>query len=73
MTIPCSSAAASTTQKTALLVASGGDVDELLTNVLAREGWSIQHVVDNQHILELARAKPRFDRHRAGNSRRGGC
>ena len=60
MTTPCSSAVAPATQKTALLVASGGDVDELLTNVLASEGWSIQRVVDNQHILALARAKP-FD------------
>ncbi len=60
MTTPCSSAVAPTTQKTALLVASGGDVDELLTNVLASEGWSIQRVVDNQHILALVRAKP-FD------------
>jgi len=41
-------------------VASGGDVDELLTNVLASESWSIQRVVDNQHILALVRAKP-FD------------
>src|SRR5258705_4523804 len=55
MTTPCSSAVAPTTQKPALLVASGGDVDEL-----ASEGWSIQRVVDNQHILALARAKP-FD------------
>jgi DNA-binding response OmpR family regulator len=60
MTTPCSSAVAPTTQKTALLVASGGEVDELLTNVLASEGWSIQRIVDNQHILALARAKP-FD------------
>ncbi len=60
MTTPCSSAVAPTAQKTALLVASGGDVDELLTNVLASDGWSIQRVVDNQHILALARAKP-FD------------
>jgi len=60
MTTPCSSAVAPTTQKTALLVASGGDVDELLTNVFASEGWSIQRVVDNQHILPLVRAKP-FD------------
>jgi anti-sigma regulatory factor (Ser/Thr protein kinase)/CheY-like chemotaxis protein len=60
MTTPCSSAVAPTTQKTALLVASGGEVDELLMNVLASEGWSIQRVVDNQHILELAVAKP-FD------------
>jgi DNA-binding NtrC family response regulator len=60
MTTPCSSAVAPTTQNTALLVASGGDVDELLTNVLASEGWSIQRVVDNQHILALVRDKP-FD------------
>jgi len=60
MTNPCSGAVALTTEKTALLVASGGEIDELLTNVLASEGWSIQHVVDNQHILEVARAKP-FD------------
>jgi DNA-binding response OmpR family regulator len=60
MTTPCSSAVAPTTQKTALLVTSGRDVDELLTNVLASEGWSIRRVVDNQHILALARAKP-FD------------
>jgi DNA-binding response OmpR family regulator len=60
MTTPCSNAGAPTTQKTALLVASGGDVDELLTSVLAREGWSIQRVVDNQHVLALVGAKP-FD------------
>ena len=60
MTTPCSSAAAPTAQKAALLVASGGDVGELLTNVLASDGWSIERVVDNQHILALARAKP-FD------------
>ena len=60
MTNPCSNGVAPTTQKTALLVACGGDVDELLTNILASEGWNIQRVVDNQHILALARAKP-FD------------
>jgi anti-sigma regulatory factor (Ser/Thr protein kinase)/CheY-like chemotaxis protein len=60
MTTPCGSAVAPTAQKSALLVASGGVVDELLTNVLASEGWSIERVVDNQHILALARDKP-FD------------
>jgi DNA-binding response OmpR family regulator len=60
MTIPCRNGAAPATEKTALVVASGGDIDELLTNVLASEGWSIQRVVDNQHLLALARAKP-FD------------
>jgi DNA-binding response OmpR family regulator len=60
MITPCRDALAPTAQKTALLVASGGEIDELLTNVLASEGWSIQRVVDNQHVLDLARAKP-FD------------
>jgi anti-sigma regulatory factor (Ser/Thr protein kinase)/CheY-like chemotaxis protein len=60
MTTPCSNAVAPAAEKTALLVASGGDIDELLTNVLASEGWSIERVADNQHILDLARAKP-FD------------
>jgi DNA-binding NtrC family response regulator len=60
MTTLCSSAVAPTAQKTALLVASDGDVYELITNVLASDGWSIQRVVDYQHILALARAKP-FD------------
>jgi DNA-binding response OmpR family regulator len=60
MTTPCSSAVAPTTEKTALLVASGGDIDELLTNVLASEGWSIRRVADNQQLLAIARAKP-FD------------
>jgi DNA-binding response OmpR family regulator len=55
MTTPCSSALAT---KTALVVASGGDVDELLTNVLAHEGWSIQRVIDNHQALARARAEP---------------
>jgi DNA-binding response OmpR family regulator len=60
MTSSSTSAVASTPQKTALVVASGGDVDELLTSVLATEGWNIQRVVDNQEVLSLARTKP-FD------------
>ena len=44
MTTPCSSAVAPATEKTALLVASGRNIDELLTNVLASEGWSIERV-----------------------------
>jgi len=55
MTTPCSSALAT---KTALVVSSGSDVDELLTNVLAHEGWSIQSVIDNHQALARARAEP---------------
>ena len=59
MTAPCSSAA-SVQQKAALLVASGRDIDELLTTVLGTDGWSIQRAVDNQHALALATSEP-FD------------
>jgi DNA-binding response OmpR family regulator len=60
MTTHCSDGAAPATEKTALVVESGRDIDELLTSVLASEGWRIQRVVDNQHLLALAGAKP-FD------------
>jgi DNA-binding response OmpR family regulator len=60
MTVPCSSALAPTPLKTALVVPSGSDVDELLTSVLTSEGWSIQRVVDNERALALARTVP-FD------------
>jgi DNA-binding response OmpR family regulator len=60
MTSSSTIAVTATPQKTALVVASGGDVDELLTSVLAAEGWSIQCVVDNQNALSLTRKKP-FD------------
>jgi len=60
MTTSPTSAIAPTPQKTALVVASGGDIDELLTSVLVAEGWNVQRVVDNQDALSLARTKP-FD------------
>jgi len=41
-------------QKTALVVASGRDIDELLTSVLTGEGWSIHRAIDNQNALALA-------------------
>jgi CheY-like chemotaxis protein/anti-sigma regulatory factor (Ser/Thr protein kinase) len=57
-------------QKTALIVTSGSDasgsdassidIDELLSSVLANDGWSIRHAVDNHHALALATAEP-FD------------
>jgi DNA-binding response OmpR family regulator len=60
MTTPCRGAVAPTPQKNALVVASGAEVDELLTGVLAGEGWNIRHIVDNHHALALARMEP-FD------------
>jgi CheY-like chemotaxis protein/anti-sigma regulatory factor (Ser/Thr protein kinase) len=59
MTVPCSSTAPAP-QRTALVVASGGQIDELITSVLASDGWSIHHAVDNQHALALATTEP-FD------------
>ncbi len=53
-------ARAPTPQKSALVVSSGGDIDELLMSVLITEGWDIQRVVDNQDALSLSREKP-FD------------
>jgi len=47
-----------TATKSALLVHSGADVDELLESVLRREGWSIQHVADNEDVLAAARKHP---------------
>jgi anti-sigma regulatory factor (Ser/Thr protein kinase)/ActR/RegA family two-component response regulator len=69
MTTPCN-AVAPTPLKTALVVASGDDIDELLTNVLVSEGWSIQRVADNQDILPLARTEP-FDLIITGRKSRG--
>jgi anti-sigma regulatory factor (Ser/Thr protein kinase)/CheY-like chemotaxis protein len=61
---------ASTREKAALVVASGGDIDELLTSVLAIQGWKIQRAVDNQDALSLARTKP-FDLIITGRKTRG--
>jgi anti-sigma regulatory factor (Ser/Thr protein kinase)/ActR/RegA family two-component response regulator len=43
-------------QKNVLVVVSGSDSDELLMSVLAKEGWNIQSVLDNQSALTLAEA-----------------
>jgi DNA-binding response OmpR family regulator len=60
MTTPCSNAVGPAPNKTALLVTSGGDVDELLTSVLAGEGWILHRAADNQHALGRA-TKEQFD------------
>jgi DNA-binding response OmpR family regulator len=57
MTTSPTSATAPTSQKTALVVSSCSDIDELLTNVLVAEGWNIQRVVDNQDALSVSREK----------------
>jgi DNA-binding response OmpR family regulator len=57
MTTSPTSAIAPTSQKTALVVSSGSDIDELLMSVLVAEGWNIQRVVDNQDALSVSREK----------------
>ena len=59
MASPCNSSVAAT-QKIALVVPSGGEVDKLLASVLASKGWSIERADDNQHALARATAEP-FD------------
>jgi anti-sigma regulatory factor (Ser/Thr protein kinase)/CheY-like chemotaxis protein len=58
MTSSSTIAVAPTPQRTALVVASGSDIDDLLMSVLATEGWSIQRIVDNQDVLSFARTNP---------------
>ena len=60
MVSPCNSLVAATAQKIALVVPSGGEVNNLLSSVLAIEGWSIQYAVDNQQALARAVTEP-FD------------
>jgi anti-sigma regulatory factor (Ser/Thr protein kinase)/ActR/RegA family two-component response regulator len=60
MTTSSSRAVAPTSQRTALVVASGGESDELVMSVLAAEGLTIQRVADNQEVLALSRTNP-FD------------
>ena len=60
MTTSSTSAVRPAPQKTALVVDSGSDSDELLISVLATEGWDIQRVPDNRAALSLSRTNP-FD------------
>ena len=54
----CSSNAA--TQRRALLVDSGTEINNLLDRVLTNEDWSIQRLPDNQAVLSVVKADP-FD------------
>ncbi|MGA2430818.1 MAG: ATP-binding protein [Candidatus Acidiferrum sp.] len=44
--------------KTALVVDSGCEIDELLRSVLKGEGWSIQQIAANQDVLSFAKENP---------------
>ncbi len=70
MTSSSSASVASAPQKTALVVSSGSDIDELLTSVLVAEGWNTQRVADNQDALSVSREKT-FDLVITGRKTRG--
>jgi DNA-binding response OmpR family regulator len=70
MTSSSSASVASAPQKTALVVSSDGDIDELLMSVLVAEGWNTQRVVDNQDALSVSREKT-FDLVITGRKTRG--
>ena len=53
-------AAVPTPRKTALVVASGDEIDQLIGAVLAEDDWKIQLVADNHEALALAKSNP-FD------------
>jgi len=59
-----------TPQEAALVVTSGGDIDELLKSVLVAEGWNVECAVDNQDALTLASTKA-FDLIITGRKTRG--
>jgi len=48
------------TQRSALLVDSGTEINSLLDRVLTNEGWSIQRLPHNQAVLAAVKAEP-FD------------
>jgi anti-sigma regulatory factor (Ser/Thr protein kinase)/CheY-like chemotaxis protein len=52
--------ASRTAERTALVVDSGPDINNLIDDVLTGEGWGIKRVSDNQALLPLAAADP-FD------------
>jgi hypothetical protein len=54
-----SSVLSSGPQKTALVVDSGAQINELLDGVFASESWSVEHVPDNCAALLTAAAKGR--------------
>ena len=63
-------ASSPTAQKTALVVDSGPEINDLLDSVLKSEGWDTQSVPDNQAVLDSA-ASNSFDLIITGAKTRG--
>jgi anti-sigma regulatory factor (Ser/Thr protein kinase)/ActR/RegA family two-component response regulator len=69
MPAPCFSPEVSVSQ-TALIINSGAELNELLTRVLSRDNWSIDHAANNEEALELAK-RDAFDLIITGRKTRG--
>jgi anti-sigma regulatory factor (Ser/Thr protein kinase)/CheY-like chemotaxis protein len=69
MQTPCFSTEVSVSQ-TALIINSGAELNELLTRVLSRDHWSIEHAANNEEALELAQ-RDAFDLIITGRKTRG--
>jgi anti-sigma regulatory factor (Ser/Thr protein kinase)/CheY-like chemotaxis protein len=59
-----------TATQTALLIDSGPELNDLLTSVLSKDGWSIEHVANHEEALELAKGEA-FDLIITGRKARG--
>jgi anti-sigma regulatory factor (Ser/Thr protein kinase)/CheY-like chemotaxis protein len=64
-TAPCVSA-----MQVALIIDSGPELNQLLTGVLSKQGWTIEHAVNNDAALELAKTEA-FDLIITGRKTRG--
>ena len=69
MAAPCVPPEASVSQ-TALIIDSGAELNELLTGVLTRDGWTIEHAANNEAAVELAKRNA-FDLIITGRKNRG--
>jgi DNA-binding response OmpR family regulator len=69
MQTPCFSTEVSVSQ-TALIINSGAELNELLTRILSRDNWSIDHAASNEEALALAK-RDAFDLIITGRKTRG--
>jgi anti-sigma regulatory factor (Ser/Thr protein kinase)/ActR/RegA family two-component response regulator len=66
----CIDSAADVSQQTALIIDSGAELNELLTGVLSKDNWTVEHAAGNEEALELAK-RDAFDLIITGRKTRG--
>jgi anti-sigma regulatory factor (Ser/Thr protein kinase)/ActR/RegA family two-component response regulator len=69
MHAPCFAPDVSVSQ-TALIIDSGAELNDLLTQALSRDNWSVEHAADNEDALRLAK-RDAFDLIITGRKTRG--